>query len=113
MVRARLIFVLSILLIRTRRSLRYLLCATITLLAGVIENPADVHALSDVHLIGSFVRFLENKRRKESCDIGRVLAGCTVFEGIAKSAVAGAHNALQGQSKPPLRPMGVKTVQVS
>lgn len=82
-------------LISLRRALQFPLCATITLLAGVVENPTNLHSPSDVNAIGSFVRFLEKMHKQEGCDLGRFLEGCTVFEDIAKTAVVEAHKVFQ------------------
>jgi len=78
------------------RALSYLLCATITLLAEIVEHPGHGRAASDINLMGSFVRFLEIMQRRVGIDFGRFWTGCALFEKVAKSAVTGADDMLHG-----------------
>lgn len=64
-----------------------MLCAIITLLRGILEEPADLDAQSDTNLICSFVQFLENVQRDEGCDLAPFTSGCTLLQAIAQAAV--------------------------
>lgn len=68
------------------------------------------------------MRFLEKMQQEEGCDLGRFLQGCTVFEDIAKTAVAEAHNLFQDQrsvragssrSKKPSSCVAIEAIQAS
>lgn len=64
----------------------YPLCASLTLITAVIEDPSEHQAPLDVSLVGEFVRFLERLKVQEGCDVQRILEGCSRLRNIAASA---------------------------
>lgn len=63
-----------------------ILSATFSLMSDVYTDPNDEHAIGNVKLIASFVRFLENLQR-QGCDILRLSEGCAKLARITRCLI--------------------------
>ncbi|TEA19734.1 Fusaridione A cluster transcription factor fsdR [Colletotrichum sidae] len=80
------------------RMLCYPLCASTTLLADVLENPASPRARSDLAATRSFAHFLQRFEKSEGCDLKRVLTACAMMQRTAQYAVDDAQNTMRAQN---------------
>lgn len=62
------------------------LCAFISLLESILEDPRQPQARVDTTLLSDFVQVLVRLNRDKECDLKSLLDGCQVMESIAKNA---------------------------
>ncbi|KDN71102.1 hypothetical protein CSUB01_07192 [Colletotrichum sublineola] len=80
------------------RILCYPLCATMTLLADVLENPGGIRARGDLAATRNFAHFLQKFEKSEGCDLRRVLKGLAFLQRTAQHAVDDAQNMMRAHS---------------
>ncbi|CCF44398.1 hypothetical protein CH063_13818 [Colletotrichum higginsianum] len=81
-----------------RRILCYPLCASLTLLTDVLENPGCSRARGDLAATRSFAHFLQKFEKSEGCDLKRVLTACAFLQRTAQRAVDDAQNMMHAQN---------------
>ncbi|WQF84309.1 hypothetical protein CDEST_09323 [Colletotrichum destructivum] len=80
------------------RILCYPLCASLTLLTDVLENPGCSRARGDLAATRSFAHFLQKFEKSEGCDLKRVLTACAFLQRTAQRAVDDAQNMMHAQN---------------
>ncbi|EQB46796.1 hypothetical protein CGLO_14138 [Colletotrichum gloeosporioides Cg-14] len=80
------------------RILCYPLCASMTLLTDVLENPGSPRARSDLGATRSFAGFLQRFEKTEGCDLKRVLTACAMLQRTVQYAVDDAQNTMRAQN---------------
>jgi hypothetical protein len=71
-----------------------MLSAMFSLVSEVFAHPNDDDTIANIKLMNSLVQFLEKLKRK-SCDVDKLLDGCTKLVKISKSLVYQEQNILQ------------------
>ncbi|KAJ0164629.1 putative transcriptional regulatory protein [Colletotrichum tanaceti] len=80
------------------RILCYPLCASLTLLTDVLENPGYSRARGDLAATRSFAHFLQKFEKSQGCDLKRVLTACAFLQRTAQYAVDDAQNMMHAQN---------------
>ncbi|KAF6793728.1 hypothetical protein CMUS01_16071 [Colletotrichum musicola] len=80
------------------RILCYPLCASMTLLTHVLENPGSPRARADLTATRSFAHFLQKFEKSECCDLKRVLTACAMMQRTAQYTVDDAQNTMRAQN---------------
>ncbi|KZL66255.1 fungal specific transcription factor domain protein [Colletotrichum tofieldiae] len=80
------------------RILCYPLCASLTLMTDVLENPGCSRARGDLAATRNFAHFLQKFEKSEGCDLKRVLTACAFLQRTAQYAVDDAQNMMRAQN---------------